>query len=97
MDRRRIAALWARGQRGWPPGSPVAQFPNPPLIAAFVALAVGALTEGAVHAVARAVFYLGLGVWAYLELAQGVNAFRRVIGAVGLAYVIVRLAQAFGA
>lgn len=34
-----------------------------------------------------------LGVWAYLELAEGVNAFRRVIGAAGPAYVIVAIAQ----
>lgn len=36
----------------------------------------------------RAVFFVGLTIWAYLELAEGVNGFRRVLGAVGLAYVI---------
>jgi hypothetical protein len=32
-------------------------------------------------------------VWAYLELTEGVNAFRRVLGAAGLAYIIVALVQ----
>jgi hypothetical protein len=47
--------------------------------------------------VGRAVFYTGLAAWAWLELTDGANLFRRVIGAGGLVFVVVRIAQALGA
>jgi hypothetical protein len=74
-------------------GYTVAQFPNVPLGAALVALVASwILSSGSTaHAFARAVFYVGLGVWAWLELSDGVNGFRRVLGAAGLAWVLVSL------
>ena len=45
--------------------------------------------DGAVHNGARIVGTVGLAVWAVLELAQGVNWFRRALGAGFLVYVIV--------
>jgi len=78
----------------WPRRFPVAQFPNPPLIVALVASVVSRLTDGRVQAFASAVFYVGLAVWAWEELSRGVNWFRRVVGAAGLAYVVVRIAAA---
>ena len=41
------------------------QFPNAPLIVAFVAGAVAGMTHGSVHADAAAVSYLALAIWAY--------------------------------
>lgn len=78
-------------QSGWPPSFPVAQFPNAPLAAALVGAVVARLTDDPVHAYAEAVVSVGLGVWAYEELTDGVNWFRRLLGAAGLAYVLSRL------
>jgi hypothetical protein len=92
-----LASRWRRGQRGWPAGFPLLQFPNAPLIAALGAWLVAALTHGAVHAYARAAFYAGLSVWAWEELVKGVNWVRRALGAVGLVYVVVKIGAALGA
>lgn len=74
-----------------PPGFVLWQFPNPPLILALVALPVGWLTSGTVHSIARALFVIGFSVFAWLELFQGVNWFRRLIGAGALLYLAVYL------
>jgi hypothetical protein len=50
-----------------------------------------------VHAYARAAFYAGLTAWAWEELASGVNWARRVLGAAGLVYVVVKVGGALGA
>ena len=75
-----------------PPGFIIWQFPNPPLILALVAIVAGWLTTGTAHSVARALFVIGFAVFAWLELFQGVNWFRRLIGAGGIAYLVVYLA-----
>jgi hypothetical protein len=74
--------LWRRGQQGWPARYVLVQLPNAPLL---VGLIAGALPG----TVARVVATAGLGVWAAMELAQGVNAFRRGLGAAVLAYLVV--------
>jgi hypothetical protein len=76
-------------------GYTVAQFPNLPLGVALSGLVLSwILSSGSTgHAVARAVFYVGLGVWAWLELSDGVNGFRRTLGAGGLAWVVVSLSR----
>lgn len=81
---------------GWPRRFAVVQFPNDALIVAFVAGQLAAMLHGAGHADARAVSYLAMVIWAYEELAHGVNWFRHLLG---LAYVIstgVHLAHALG-
>ena len=93
-------ALWAGYRRvrefGWPRRFPLVQFPNDALIVAFVAGQLAAMLHGAGHADAHAVSYLAMTIWAYEELAHGVNWFRNVLG---LAYVVstgVHLAAALG-
>ena len=88
---------WRRGQRGWPASFPLVQLPNAPLLVALAAWLVGALTDGKVHAYARAAFYAGLAAWAWEELAGGVNWVRRSLGAAGLVYVVVKVGAALGA
>jgi hypothetical protein len=74
-------------------GVTVAQFPNPPLIVALVAVVVSWIAgEGPVYDVARAVFYVALTAWAWEEATRGVNLFRQVLGAAGLTYVVVNVA-----
>jgi hypothetical protein len=83
-------------QFGWPQRFPIVQFPNGPLITAFVSGLIASTLQGAGHADARAVSYLAMTIWAYEELVHGVNWFRNLLG---LAYVIstgVHLALALG-
>jgi hypothetical protein len=86
-----LVELWRRGQAGWPRSYPVAQLPNAPLLAAFAGSGLAAATDGSAHDVGRAVFFLGLGVWAWEEASGGVNGFRRVLGAGFLAWIAVTL------
>ncbi len=81
----------------WPKGYPIAQFPNPPLLIGLLALLLRYLTSGALADAFAAIAYVFIGVWAYLELTAGVNLFRRVLGLAGLIYIVVVIAQRFGA
>ena len=87
---------WRRGQRGWPASFPLVQAPNAPLLLALAAGLVAAVTHGSVHSYARAASYVGLAAWAWLELADGTNWFRRVLGAAGLVYVVIKIGAALG-
>jgi hypothetical protein len=67
-------------QLGWPRDFPIVQFPNAPLIVAFLAGAAAARTHDAGHAYLAAISFLATGVWAYEELLHGVNWFRHLLG-----------------
>jgi hypothetical protein len=86
---RSVQVIWRGFKRltqiGWPRRFVIVQFPNVPLIVAFIAGETGKHTHGSSHAYASAVSYLAFVIWAYLELVEGVNWFRRLLG---LAYVI---------
>jgi hypothetical protein len=90
--RRLLRTGWAQFKRltqvGLPRRFPIVQFPNAPLILAFLAGAVGSHLPGATRSYATAAAYLGMTVWAYEELARGVNWFRRLLG---LAYMIIMI------
>jgi len=88
-----IAELWRRGQVGWPPRFPIAQFPNPPLLLALAGWGLGAVTGGATRDVGRAVFTLGLAVWALEEAVGGVNWFRRLLGVGVFVWIVAGLAS----
>jgi hypothetical protein len=72
-------------QLSWPRDFPLVQFPNAPLIIAFIAGEVASHTHGSAHAGAQAISYLAIALWAYEELFHGVNWFRNLLG---LTYVI---------
>jgi len=89
---RRLAAL------SWPKSFPIAQFPNPPLLLALAGSLMARLVEsGAVHDWARATNEVGIAAWAWLELADGVNWFRRLLGFGGLIWLVAKLAAQLGA
>ena len=88
-----IAELWRRGQVGWPRRFPIAQFPNPPLLLAFSGWGLAAVASGAAHDVGRAVFTLGLAVWAFEEAMGGANWFRRILGVGVLVWILAGLAS----
>lgn len=71
-------------------GYTVAQSPNPPVIIAVAAAVLSRIFgEGTTaYAACRAVFFVALTIWSYGEIAEGVNGFRRILGALGLAYVL---------
>jgi hypothetical protein len=48
---------------------------------------------GSVHDVGRAVFILGLAVWAWEEVVGGVNWFRRLLGAGALVWMVAGLVE----
>jgi hypothetical protein len=79
---------------GFPRCFPVIQFPNLPLIVAFLAGGAAALLHGEAHFYARSVEYLGAAVWAYGEMVGGVNWFRRLLGFSVAVILIVRVAHA---
>jgi hypothetical protein len=83
------AKVWRAFKRltrfSFPRSYPILQFPNAPLILAFASGLLAHYSHGRVHSYAQAISYLAMAVWAYLELFQGVNAFRRLLG---LAYTI---------
>ncbi|WP_036726184.1 hypothetical protein [Patulibacter minatonensis] len=86
-----LAALWRRAQRGWPASYPVVQFPNAPLLVAIGASLFAKAASGDASDLLAAVSRVGVTIWAYLELAHGDDAFRRVLGAGGLVYVAVAI------
>jgi hypothetical protein len=67
-------------QLSWPKRYPLVQFPNAPLILAFLAGQAAGFLHGAPHAYASAASYLAMIVWAYEELVHGVNLFRHLLG-----------------
>ena len=89
------AELWRRGQVGWPRRFPIAQFPNPPLLLAFAGWALAAESGGTTHELGRAVFTVGLVVWAWEEATSGVNWFRRLLGAGALIWIVAGLTSEF--
>jgi hypothetical protein len=59
----------------------IAQIPNPPLILWIVASLLSLIfTNGKINTVLDLVAYGALFTWAWMELFQGVNYFRRTLG-----------------
>lgn len=67
------------------------QFPNAPLVVALAASLAGRFVGDTARPYTDAVFSLFAAVWAYLELTDGSNWFRRAVGAGFLVYLTVRV------
>ena len=80
----------------WPRRFAIVQFPNLPLALAFVAGQAAHHLRGSGHTYALAISYLAMAVWAYLELFEGVNWFRRLLGAYYAGSTAVHLQHALG-
>lgn len=83
-------------QIGFPAQYPLAQFPNPPLMLAILASVVGWFVDGAAQDYVTAVGFVGISVWAWLELTAGVNLFRRILGLAVLVNTVVGIAARLG-
>lgn len=77
-------------------GYVIGQWPNAPLWLAIAGMTGSAVfeTDSTAHDYSEAATYIGLSVWAWLELTEGVNNWRRLLGLGGLAFVGSRLAAA---
>jgi hypothetical protein len=97
-SRGRLLSAALAGKRlaelSFPRRFPIVQFPNLPLVVAILASGAGRLLDGSAHSYAASVSYLALTIWAYEELAQGVNWFRRLLGLAVVILMIVHLAHA---
>ena len=61
------------------------QFPNIPIIVWGVSLVITKIfNEGTIHTLASTISFGAIFTWAYLEIFQGVNYFRRALGIVVL-------------
>jgi hypothetical protein len=76
---------------------PIFQFPNRPLIIAASAAAVSRATNGQAARAAALVSEASLMVWAYEEIADGANWFRRLLGVSGAATAVAAMARTAGA
>jgi hypothetical protein len=72
---------------------PIFQFPNKPLIAAMLAGGVSRATHGATARGAASVAAVAQLVWAYEEITDGANGFRRVLGVAGAAWAAAELVR----
>ena len=70
---------------------PIFQFPNPPLIVAMLAGALGRTARGPLSRKATLLSRLALLLWSAEEVATGVNWFRRVLGTMGGVYALAML------
>ncbi|HEX3517595.1 MAG TPA: hypothetical protein VHT29_01020 [Solirubrobacteraceae bacterium] len=93
MDRKLIRRV---REFGWPRDFPLVQFPNVPLIAAFVGGQAAAVFHGAGHVAGAVVSYAALTIWAYEELVDGVNWFRHLLGLVYMISTVAHIALALG-
>jgi hypothetical protein len=99
--RERLLSGWQAYQRltglSFPRRFPIVQFPNLPLIVAFLAGEAGKFLDGSAHSYAASVSYLAMTIWAYEELVRGVNWFRRLLGLAYVILLIVRVTHALHA
>lgn len=95
----RWVAAWRAYRRflslGFPKRFPVVQVPNEPLIVALGAGQLAKHLQGAAHADLLSVAYLATAVWAYAEITQGANWFRRLLGTGVMVLTVLSVAKAF--
>lgn len=66
----------------------ITQTPNLPLLSFGFSKALELITMGDLQQIAAAVAFGSFFAWAWMELFQGVNYFRRIIGLVALVVVV---------
>jgi hypothetical protein len=63
--------------------------PNAPLITGFVSSLLAVVSDGNFAVFMRIISFGAFFAWAWLEIFQGVNYFRRVLGAVVICFLLV--------
>lgn len=72
---------------------PIFQVPNAPLITAMLAGAVARIIRGPTASGAAVISAVAQLVWAYQEITDGANRFRRLLGVAGAARAGIELAR----
>jgi hypothetical protein len=67
------------------------QWPNIPLWVWIASMVVGRFVSGGIATAVGAVGSVALAIWAVLEIGWGVNPFRRILGGLVLAAIVVGL------
>lgn len=88
------SSLVRLGALEFPKRFPIVQFPNPPLAVGLLAGFATDFTNGTTERYLQSISYLALAVWAYQELTEGVNWFRRLLGLVFVVVLVIRVARA---
>ena len=83
-------SFYHRARHGFPARYPLVQFPNTPLIVALAAWLIAGMTEGLAHDIAQDASYAAFVVWAFLEVKDPANLFRRLLGASALVYFLLK-------
>jgi hypothetical protein len=93
-----VRRWWQAYQRltrlGFPQRFQIVQFPNVPLLTAFLAGGARHFVAGAGRPYLTSVAYLAMTVWAYEELVHGSNWFRHLLGVAFVIIAVVRVAHA---
>jgi hypothetical protein len=88
--------LWRSFRRlttiSFPRQYPIVQFPNLPLIAAFIAEKISQSLHGNAHNYLLSAAFVAMTVWAYEELVDGVNWFRHLLGLTYMIIMVFRIA-----
>jgi hypothetical protein len=92
--RRCWQAFHSLTQFGFPRRFPIVQFPNVPLLTAWIAGWGRDFVAAAGRPYLTSVVYLAMTVWAYEELAHGSNWFRHLLGGAFMIILTVRVAHA---
>ncbi len=71
------------------------QKPNAELVITLLAAAVGMVVTGPLAVCARVVFYVAGAIWAFREIVDGANWFRRGLGTVFALYLLVSLIRLY--
>jgi hypothetical protein len=79
---------------GFPRRFPIVQFPNAPLIVAFLTGRASQYLHGIDHDYFLSASHVAMTIWAYEELRHGVNWFRHLLGFAYLIIVVMRIAHA---
>lgn len=57
--------------------------------------AIAYFTEGIIYNIANALFFVSGIIWAYEEITNGVNRFRKILGVIVMLMLMVALVQKF--
>jgi hypothetical protein len=92
--RRCWRAIRSLTQFGFPRRCPIVQFPNVPLLTAWIAGWARDFVAAAGRPYLTSVVYLAMTVWAYEELVHGSNWLRQLLGGAFMIILTVRVAHA---
>lgn len=75
----------------------VGQAPNIPIIIVFICIGIGMVFRtGIINFISELGFIVAMSWWSWLEFADGVNRFRKLLGIAGFVLVVLAIFRLFG-